>query len=516
MSGLIDIEMPGGVTLTDVPEGTSRADILKAYAKVAPAAQPDYKRETARQQFEANAPIPTMASQARGMVGAAGESLKNMVIGPLQHAKDNPNEYGTPEVLGGMLKGMYHGVVDPVANYYNNVKQQYQNPDLPEPQRHFQGVDSAVPAGQILTQSLPTAAAATTILKPIDAMVTEHVTGPAGNSALEIPKRMQAENIDPMRQLITDKFMGTKKEVPAFMAEKLKELGPQLEQRLTQGGQGREINGQAIVDAELGNAKRQLVTGSDPNFQNRLDQVEVGIKQYAKQNGLDLERLTPLQAQRFKSYLGQSVRWADTTGPVETGINDTLSGIYGGLQKNLAYTVDGIGNDMRKWGNYEVGSKAADASILADKYRIVSTLRGLAQAANPLTKMPVASVLGRVFRDPLPTIQDPPVIPESRRLNAGLPLPDGGQSMGEPINVTNGRPETGTRAERTGRLLPPGKVDAAGNPLYEMRGPTADQNLTSSVSVTTGDRLAGTGYPTGETVLDRARKLREADKKSPK
>ncbi len=141
MSGLVDIEMPGGITLTDVPEGTSKADILKAYAKVAPANQLSYKQGTARMNADANAPVPTAATGLQNLGESAVDSLKGMGTQLMNNIGASP---GTkrPQAPQPSLTGAVEGIAGPPLDYVKALRAG--NPDA-----------AASAGGRILTQTTP-------------------------------------------------------------------------------------------------------------------------------------------------------------------------------------------------------------------------------------------------------------------------------------------------------------------------------------------------------------------------
>ena len=110
-----------------------------------PAGTIEYKRETARQQFEANKPVPTAATGLQNLGESAVSSAKN-IMSSLAH-----DVGATPWTKGGRLptpspmdraRGMYHGIVDPPVNYAKSIAAR--DPDA-----------AARAGGEILTQTVP-------------------------------------------------------------------------------------------------------------------------------------------------------------------------------------------------------------------------------------------------------------------------------------------------------------------------------------------------------------------------
>ncbi|HYF37441.1 MAG TPA: hypothetical protein VD994_19220 [Prosthecobacter sp.] len=242
--------------------------------------------------------------------------------------------------------------------------------------------------------------------------VTKHVTAPAVNSSMEIPRRLQSANIDPGRRIIEDKFTGTRQGMLRHMESQMEQLGPQIEHKLTMDFPGVRIDGKGIVEAALSNAKKTLLYGSDPAFHARIDNISKSIQQ----NYPNLSQLTPLEAQRLKSYIGENINWVDQLGPHESGINDAMSEIYGGLKTAVEKAVPSVKPDMVKWADYEVGSRALKAAIERERFGKVTGYQSLRQ--HTFGSTPVQTTLGRVFRSPLPPVEVMPAAVSGPARNA--------------------------------------------------------------------------------------------------
>ena len=144
----IDVEMPDGTVITGVPQGTTQKEVWRRYGLTLPAAQPSYKQETARQQFEANQPVPTAATGLQNLGESIVGSIKNMFntvgqnIGRPTIDKTTPWGYRPSFNAADAVKGAFHGVVDPVTNYISSLVAG--KPD-----------QAATAGGQILTQTIP-------------------------------------------------------------------------------------------------------------------------------------------------------------------------------------------------------------------------------------------------------------------------------------------------------------------------------------------------------------------------
>ena len=155
MSRVFHVTAPDGHTLeiTGPPDATEEQAIAQAQAQYKPSSSPAgtlaYKQETARQQFNANAPIPTAVTGLQNLGESAVESAKSILKGLAQNVGAEPvnmTKLGQPRPPGpsltDLVKGAYRGIVEPVVNYGSNLLAG--DPDA-----------AAREGGRILTQTAP-------------------------------------------------------------------------------------------------------------------------------------------------------------------------------------------------------------------------------------------------------------------------------------------------------------------------------------------------------------------------
>src|SRR5215471_2529607 len=189
--------------------------------------------------------------------------------------------------------------------------------------------------------------------------MTRKVNAPRLNAIMKVSPEELMTGRNPGARVIGEKIIATSREDLLNKMEARKvDVGNQLESKLSTEGQNQLINGKQIVRDAFEQSKKLIGKGSDKAFMRRLEIVYRDIDNYANNEfGTSLEQLSPLQAQRLKSFIGKSINFGENV-PYEAGINATLSKIYRGFNDNIESKVPGTRAVLGQYGDFEVGINA--------------------------------------------------------------------------------------------------------------------------------------------------------------
>jgi len=203
--------------------------------------------------------------------------------------------------------------------------------------------------------------------------VSRKVTPRMLNSLMEVkPQWLELGGRDPGGRIAKEGIVaGSKDGLLTQVVDKGKEAGRALEAALVRDGAGKSIDGSDIVVNALDNATKRIGIGSDKAFQGQLEIVLTDILKEAK----DISRLSPLEAQRLKSKIGDSIKWTGV--PYEADVNKALLEIYRGLNNATEHAVPGAKALLARYGDLKVAENALTASVRKDMTKPIASGQGI-------------------------------------------------------------------------------------------------------------------------------------------
>jgi len=208
----------------------------------------------------------------------------------------------------------------------------------------------------------------------------KNITAPKLNSILGVrPEEIAAGRRNPGARIIGEKIISTsRQDLMDQMKSKMKDWGGQLEQKLSSAyaaDPSRTVNVMKEMEDAFYETRKRIGVGSDPAFKRRLSIIFNDVNNYTK-NELgqpDLTRVPPLEAQKLKSFIGQSVKWG-TNIPHEAGTNETLSKMYSNINNAIEQQVPGTKALLGQYGDFEVGTNALQREI--DRMAVGQKVKG--------------------------------------------------------------------------------------------------------------------------------------------
>ena len=153
-TNFMDVTMPDGTIVRDVPAGTTQAEVLRRYnLKQSPAGTTEYKQETARRAFEANKPVPTAGTGLANLRESLWNNMKGIPTALADTAQrlSSVNPADQASAVKDILTAPLSGAM-PVWEYIQALNAR-------DPDR------AATAAGSIMTQTLPAVYGGAKLLK---------------------------------------------------------------------------------------------------------------------------------------------------------------------------------------------------------------------------------------------------------------------------------------------------------------------------------------------------------------
>ncbi len=244
----------------------------------------------------------------------------------------------------------------------------------------------------------------------------QHVMGPLMNGLADVKPLELKYGRNPGIRWASDGLTAASKQSMLDQSEAvLKDVGQQLEHKLSMENAGTTVNVDAALQDAVAEGKKSIGKGSDPAFNAKLNQIMSDTIEEANRLGVtDLSKVPPMEAQRLKSAIGKSVQW--TGAPFEGDANQVLVKAYSNINGGIEKAVPGTRDLLAKYGDYEVGSNGLRRAIAKD-----AAGKG-ASMANPANYAGVVTPAARLTSSPMPAHGLPnPEIPQ---------FPEGAMTLG--------------------------------------------------------------------------------------
>lgn len=188
------------------------------------------------------------------------------------------------------------------------------------------------------------------------------------NKQLGLSARDVEHGADAGSQIIYEKLLGPDKPTTKLNVDAaLKDSGTRLDGLLKSADEkGYQIDAQTPTYDAHANAQKIIGKSSDKAFEAKtqgiVDDMEARAGDIAKETGHTLEKLSPGEAFRLKSELGDSINWKTASEAYDAPENQMKIQIYRALNKQLKAIPD-LGPEQYRWGNLKIGSDALGDSI---------------------------------------------------------------------------------------------------------------------------------------------------------
>lgn len=178
------------------------------------------------------------------------------------------------------------------------------------------------------------------------------------NKWMNVSSKDVAHGANPGERIIAENLLGADKSATkANVQSALKNSGASLESQLKQSAEIIDAN-DTVIDS-LSEAKGRYQP-KDPTIQKNIDTIwEQITSDYP-----NLDKLSPLEAQRLKAKLGDSITWKGEA--ASAPFNQALIRIYRGINQKIKSAVPGAAEELSRWGDLYIGNKSLAESLSRD------------------------------------------------------------------------------------------------------------------------------------------------------
>lgn len=356
MSKQYTVQAPDGKMVTlEGPDGATPEEVIRQAQllyKPNPAGSLEYKQETARQQFEANKPVPTAGTQMAtirdrllGLASNAPGGIVNLFRAGLS---------GNVSELANQVAAIPGSIITPPIDYVQAIANK--NPEA-----------AANAATDIVTNTLPAVYGATELAKNAIANAAENTnTARIFNRVAGVPAGQKgAQTAIDTGAVKTSPGNAVVRALDTEGKGKLAQLKDALLQRPTEELQtkvyGERVAASKALEGKLKAATEgQSILGQSidaSNIDTSLPKVQAAMKKAGISQD-QLSSLTPLQAHQLRSAVGDLVpssSWAvESPSPATEALKDT----YFDIGSKIEDAVPDIGPYNKRWQEAYLYQKA--------------------------------------------------------------------------------------------------------------------------------------------------------------
>ena len=188
------------------------------------------------------------------------------------------------------------------------------------------------------------------------------------NKQLGLSARDVEHGADAGSQILYEKLLDPNKAITKLNVDAaLKDSGGKLDGLLkTADEKGYQIDAQTPTYDAHALAQKTIGKSSDTAFDTKIqgivDDMESRGADITKDTGHTLEKLSPSEAFKLKSNLGDSINWKTASDAYSAPENQMKIQIYRAINKQLK-AIPSLGPEQFRWGNLKIGSDALWDSI---------------------------------------------------------------------------------------------------------------------------------------------------------